>query len=661
MRIESIDIKNFRQHKDLHLEFPRIKDTDLHVIVASNGVGKTNMMNAIVWCFYGIEPNVDKNSSAALPLCNLKALEEAKANGEDVAEVSVTIRVTANGETIVFTRKANVTVATRFAQRPTFEVQVTNVAGDTEFLYDDYAVERVNMYVPVKIRQYFFFDGEQLHNYFGPTQDTTHVKDSIYEIAQINIVTAAREHLNKLIGEYRNVIAKTNPQLQEITDQINAKTTDRQNCLNDIKQMEDSNRSAEQRVERLNTLISGADTVVEDTRKFDKNENRIRELENELDRLNDDLNALVRKYYVLLAMYRVNERTKQYIADKDTRGKLPPDVDIDLLRQSLASHICAICNQPFSEDSNAVQHMNELLSRYEVSTDVSNRLSEIKNDVTRAVDEARDYMQAKADILSSVKSKEKELKDLQDANAHLTLKIRGCSSAEQVADWMDERAGLNDAIKRNERKIGNYEEMIKSINTEIEELHKKESKAIEETRSLDEVKKYKAFAEDALRIITSIESEIISDVKSQMETETMCLFNDLVWKENTYGRIEFDDNFKLNLYSKGTDISCIETTSAAERELLALAFTIALHRVSGHDSPLFIDTPVGRVSDNNRINFAKTLVDVSTQKQIVLAFTPSEYSDEIKGDFNTSTLSSLVKLGTVEEEITVVEESNRYV
>lgn len=655
MRIESIDIKNFRQHKDLHLEFPKCKETDLHVIVASNGVGKTNMMNAIVWCFYGTEPNIDQNSRAALPLCNLKALDEAKENGEDVAVVNVTIRVTSNGETIVFTRSANITVATRFMQQSNFEVQVTSVAGDTNFLHGDDAVERVNMYVPSRIRQYFFFDGEQLHNYFGPAQDTTHVKDSIYEIAQINIITAAREHLAKLISEYRSTIAKTNPQLQKISDQITAKTTDRDNRQNDIKEMEDSNREAESRISQLNTLINGADKVLEDTQQLNANEARIKELESDLTKLNDDLAKLVRRYYVLLAMYRINERTKSYIADKDTRGKLPPDVDIDLLRTSLTSHVCAICNQPFSEDSEAVQHMNELLSRYEVSTDVSNRLSEIKNDVTRSVEEARDYKDEKASILADIKKAEKELNELNEANEKLTVKIRGCSSAEQVADWIEERKELNSAIRRNDQKIGSYGEMIKNLDTEIEELRKEESKAIAETKSLDEVKKYKSFAEDALKIIVGIESEIISDVKSQMESETMRLFNELVWKENTYGRIEFDDNFKLNLFSKGMDISCIETTSAAERELLALAFTIALHRVSGHDSPLFIDTPVGRVSDDNRENFAKTLVDVSTQKQIVLAFTPSEYSDEIQGYFNQSTLSSQVKLETKDEEITFVE------
>ena len=657
MRIESIDIQNFRQYKELHLDFPKTKDTDLHVIVASNGVGKTNMMNAIIWCFYGIEPNIDKNSSAALPLCNMKALEEARAAGDSVARVSVEIRVAANGETIVFSRSANVTVTTHFTQTPDFEVQVTKISGETDFLHGDDANDRVDMYVPKKIRQYFFFDGEQLHNYFGPSQDTTHVKDSIYEIAQINIITAAKNHLGKIITEYRAQISKTNPQLKKITDEIEGLERDRDNRKNEIAQLESSNRDAETRIQELNSLISGADSVVEDTQKLNNNETRIKELGGRLEELNDKLLQLVRKYYVLLAMYPVNVRTNTYIADKDTRGKLPPDVDIDLLRKSLESHVCAICNQPFSEDSNAVQHMNELLSRYEVSTDVSNTLSLIKNDVARAVEDARGYKDEKASILTEIKQSEKEKAELEEANARLTIKIRSVSSAEQVADWIDERKRLNEAIRLNDKKIGSYEEMNKGLDAKIEDLRKDENKALNAIKELEEVKRQKAFAEEASTIIASIEAEIIGDVKSEMETETMQLFDELLWKENTYGRIEFDDNFKLNLFSKGTNISCIDTTSAAERELLALAFTIALHRVSGHDSPLFIDTPVGRVSDHNRMNFAKTLVDVSTQKQIVLAFTPSEYSEEIKGFFNQNTLSSQVKLNTIDEEITVVEGS----
>ena len=98
------------------------------------------------------------------------------------------------------------------------------------------------------------------------------------------------------------------------------------------------------------------------------------------------------------------------------------------------------------------------------------------------------------------------------------------------------------------------------------------------------------------------------------------------------------------MYSKADNLSCLDSCSAAERELLALAFTLAVHEVSGFNSFLLIDTPVGRVSDMNRNNFAQVLLDVSKTKQIILAVTPSEYSDELKKIFNFYNISSYNKL-----------------
>ena len=60
--------------------------------------------------------------------------------------------------------------------------------------------------------------------------------------------------------------------------------------------------------------------------------------------------------------------------------------------------------------------------------------------------------------------------------------------------------------------------------------------------------------------------------------------------------------------------------------MLALAFTLSLHKISGFDGPIIIDTPVARVSDENRQNFGVALASVSLQKQTILLFTPSEYS-----------------------------------
>ena len=88
--------------------------------------------------------------------------------------------------------------------------------------------------------------------------------------------------------------------------------------------------------------------------------------------------------------------------------------------------------------------------------------------------------------------------------------------------------------------------------------------------------------------------------------------------------------------------------------MLALSFTLALHEVSGFNSLLFIDTPVARVSDVNRINFANVLCEVSMNKQIIMTFTPDEYSPEIKKIFNPAAKTKVDLQMINEKEVVVV-------
>ena len=164
------------------------------------------------------------------------------------------------------------------------------------------------------------------------------------------------------------------------------------------------------------------------------------------------------------------------------------------------------------------------------------------------------------------------------------------------------------------------------------------------------------FTEDAKAIITETKNEIVNDVKRRMEERTMEIFNQLIWKKDTYGHIELNDNFQLRLFHKKTGKSCLASLSASEKELLALAFTIALHQISGYDNLLFIDTPVGRVSDENRRNFASVLLDISRTKEIILAFTPSEYFGEISDVLRSGVVASYSTLRTTDSEDETIKE-----
>lgn len=649
MRFESIDIENYRQYKALHISFPEKSGNDLHVIVASNGVGKTNLLNAINWCLYGDEPHLGDEDDA-LTICNHLALQEAIENGEKDARVTVVIRATSGDDSIEYRRTCTVTTASMFASVPEFTVTVTPKSGDSEILVGENARDRVNQYTPQKIRQYFFFDGERLYNYFGPKQDTTHVKDSIYEIAQINVVTLAHQHLHSIVEAYQKELSGLSPDLSEILTQIEQKEAERQGYLGQVASLRMAVEHSTSEIARLSELIAGSEHVVEDKTVYERNLAQIEEDEAKCKAIKVKLYALLREYYVLLMFYKPNLATHGYIEEKFRTGKLPPDINVEMIRQSLELHKCVLCGQTTPAEIEA--HLVSILQKFEFSPAASHKLMEIKNDVERFVVLAKLYRAKKEELLDEYQKAEERIRDLTAENEKRLVRIRASSSVDQVADWIEQRDSHRNLIPINTNKITSYESQIADLGKDIAILEEKKTKAIADVAKSTEVQLELDFATRAMKIVAEIEAEIVGEVRSRMEAETMDLFHQLIWRKNTYGRIELDDNYRLKLYHKVTNESCLGSCSAAERELLALAFTIALHRVSGHDSLLFIDTPVGRVSDDNREFFAQKLIEVSVAKQLILAFTPSEYSEEIRKYFTPERIASYYTMKSDNEEST---------
>jgi len=165
------------------------------------------------------------------------------------------------------------------------------------------------------------------------------------------------------------------------------------------------------------------------------------------------------------------------------------------------------------------------------------------------------------------------------------------------------------------------EEEIKRLTQDLENGLKKAKKANKLRNEIE-------FCSKSHEIIKETKEVIMLKTREKIEEETQRLFLDLVWKSKTFKEINILENYDLELiHAMGYD--CLGSISAAERALLALSFTLALHEISGFDSPFLIDTPVARVTDENRENLGKIFAKVGETKQIILLFTPNEYSKEI--------------------------------
>ena len=84
-----------------------------------------------------------------------------------MAKIDVIVKIYAeDGDTsFVFTRSMSVNTSNDFESKSVFTVLVNSGEGD-EIVQGEDAVLLVDKYMPKRIQQYFYFDGEQLDSYF---------------------------------------------------------------------------------------------------------------------------------------------------------------------------------------------------------------------------------------------------------------------------------------------------------------------------------------------------------------------------------------------------------------------------------------------------------------------------------------------------------------
>ena len=94
--ISSISISNYRQYNGKQtLDFKNDKIKNVSLILGKNGAGKSNLLNAITWCLYGIETHKSKDNhdSTGMPIINTSALKSLKKDQSITAEVLSLIHI----------------------------------------------------------------------------------------------------------------------------------------------------------------------------------------------------------------------------------------------------------------------------------------------------------------------------------------------------------------------------------------------------------------------------------------------------------------------------------------------------------------------------------------------------------------------------------------
>ena len=658
MRIENIEIQNFRQYRNLSFKFPHVQGgNDLHIIYANNGVGKTNVLNAITWCLYDTEMHLgDKNT--ALAILNNQKVQELRQHlpegGNTIGDATVSILFSSDdaAEKIRFQRvgKFNVTneavipVNTEFSIMHFVDGEWNSIDSEEETL------SLVKKNVPEEIHEYIFFDGEHLESYFKAGQ-FENIKNGIEELTQAKIIEKAETAFNKYLTDILNPqianssvkdIASAQKELDKIQSAIDAAVASIDTLKTQINNCDDE-------IVTLDNIISGHVHVSEKTARLKEVDGLIETLKDEIAKKKAEMMVFAREYVQYFAMYPAIKSLYVYIQEQDKHGKLPPRIDKFLLKAIEEHKHCLICDQDLSDHS--YSFIQELRKELEVSSDTSALLNKTVVVLRQYLEKLSQYKAKSETLINEEKALRKQHNDYLEEEKQLNTYLMNIPNTEAITKAIEDKKEYRKKRDDIVAKKGVEEEHKKKLDNDLYNQSKVLKSLIEKNKQLEKINQQAEYCKKCRNVLKETRLDLLEESRREMEQETFDAFSRLLWKKDTFSKVEILEDYTFRLldkYGSQTLGSC----SAAERALLALSFTLALQKVSMHDSLLFIDTPIGRVDPDNRQNFVNTLCKIAKEKQVILTFTPAEYDDKVAAAMQGQ-YASFNKL-QIEDGITVI-------
>ena len=656
--IEKIEFENFRQYGTGSLSFNE-EGKNLSVIIAKNGTGKTTLLNSITWCLYEKEQQiVDKKTSLAVVST---ARLESESDGA-IIPVSVTLTIKDDNTKIEFTRsqrfKKNFDKkGSAFAVPSTSILRVVsyiNGVSGQPLIEDGADAEiKVKKYFDPEIFDFYFFDGEQLREFFS-AERTTHIKGSIYNIAQVTLLQTAYDHIENLRTDTVRKISKNNPDSTELVNKhtmlvnyINTKTKE-------IENSKKEKENAEEKLNQIDDMLRGYLPIkkLQDERK--ELENSLKNYDEEKKRIREEKLAFIRKYLVLLKLYPRIKRSLQIIQVKENEGDLSPIFDRNQIRALLddIDKPCPLCDNPHIGERGKIR-LEHLLNEISVSSRTSSYLKEIKGALENYIEEADKYQEQKnsliekeLDLLDRIASTEDRLKVINSMLANFSTdegQVDVSALEWQRAKQKKIISAADMAIGSNGADIKRYEREVKDIQREINEAQEKlglKTSLMQQGKVLEKLSHNYA----------EIKNHITTAMREDIQKTTWEKFDRMIWKKNTFGRILIGDDYEISVYNKEGAVMT-GSLSATEQMALAYSFTLAIHEASGKNCPIVIDSPLGRVSDENRENMAEALLEISKEKQIIMLFTPDEFSPAVRALYEGKASIRTLKLSADEKFI----------
>lgn len=628
MIINSVVVENFRSfYGEQTINFSTDENKNTTIIYAMNGVGKTNFLNAILWCLYG-------EFTAGFTAHDEVLNWEAERRGRKSYHVTI------------------------YFEEDGYEYKVMRSGGNTSNfkvfrIEDGNSVEIrndpslfINSIIPKDMAGYFISDGEG-SDLAVDSNGFISVRRSIRDILGFNIAEKTIQDLVKLKSEVRNEIKKFDKDKELADLEDNIQVLDER--ISEYQKNLASNKSALEEYEinkrQIDSQLGSSSSSA--VKQLQINRQRLsRELEEAKRILKSHENKkiiLIREYSWATFAQKLTKEAIDFIDESELKGTIPAPYNIQLVKDILerTECICGACINPGTE---AYANINKLLASA-ADPILLNRLQKARSRLTSV---KTLYPQAKGRLDENFISCQRA----RDRIQILEEEIKKCSDS--IEDMDDEVINNLEKNRRTlEVKITETNRTIARVENSIEVSAKTKSTLSAEANRIEGLSPRAKILKNKLLLIEKVEERILYELESaevsiyQTLKDKIDLFLDKYLTQDY--KVSMTTDFRIGLEERnGKPVP----VSGGEGAILSFIFISSLISIAreikstenniltpGAIAPLILDAPFSKLDPSYAPNVAKELPALVDQLIIFM------YEDE--GKNISDTINKEGKLGRV--------------
>jgi len=612
--LHRITVENFGPFKGIQtIDFP--PEPGVVLIYGENMRGKTTLLNAIRYAFYGY---VRSRGDHEIDLAKIGNWEAA---AEGVYGFRVVLEFDYKGTPYELTRQCR--------PRPGITTPVSSLeyAQDTllrcgaDVLGPEQRDRILAQVLPEKISRFFLFDGELLQQYEELLREESNmgrqIKESIERILGVPVLTNARADMRELYRDAQGQEGKAAQRDQRTREfgnhhqaLIDERTChesellrlagEREALYSRWKAIEDALKKSE----RLKALLSERDALQNDIividQKVTEKRARIRDLMVEAWRwlLHPQVHDLIRAMEVRIEVLRAKE-TEFAVASEKLKAtdaaidsgscdscKRPLDPETLITFRTRADSLRALLKEKVpAEEFTALLHRLATLKEF-LAPDHTAVLKELN----LSLDDLRVERATKLDRIEEIQEQTRNIDESE---------IRKLSSDHERIG--QEIAILDQGIQGETRIIQELTDSIRRVQNQLDRLG---------GADLAKERRRRETCEHLLNLFDQAVGEYRDRLRSKVEEDATSLFLRLT-TESDYLKLKINENYGLTIIHK--DGVAIPVRSAGAEHIVALSLMGALQRNAPLRGPIIMDSPFGRLDQGHTTRVVRSLPCMADQ------------------------------------------------